>query len=146
MLEDVTLWDLDGTLSLHGEGTTNDRGHFDWDMVIHDEVNEAVKAIFVAFASQGWYRPVFMTGRMERARPDTLRWLYRHITRSNEIELYMREDDDFREDYVLKEELYREHIAPRYNVVIAFDDRQQVVDMYRDKCGLTVAQVAPGRF
>lgn len=41
--------------------------------------------------------------------------------------------------------MYETQIAPYYRVTAVFDDRQQVVDMWRE-IGLTCCQVAPGNF
>jgi hypothetical protein len=58
--------------------------------------------------------------------------------------LRMRKDGDYRADNIVKGEWYdglRDHERP----VLAFDDRQQVVDMWRSK-DVLCAQVAPGDF
>lgn len=57
----------------------------------------------------------------------------------------MRPEGDSRKDSVVKEEMYNEHIKYKYNVKAIYDDRQQVVDMWRD-LGLTVFQVDKGDF
>ena len=60
--------------------------------------------------------------------------------------LFMREKGDFRKDCYVKFELYHEEIAPAYDVKYVFDDRNQVVDMWRNGCKLTCLQVADGNF
>lgn len=60
--------------------------------------------------------------------------------------LFMREKGDFRKDCYVKFELYHEEIAPQYDVKYVFDDRNQVVDMWRNGCKLTCLQVADGNF
>jgi hypothetical protein len=45
----------------------------------------------------------------------------------------------------VKEEIYRQEILGRYNVWMVLDDRDQVVEMWRN-LGLRVLQVAPGAF
>jgi len=60
--------------------------------------------------------------------------------------LFMREKGDFRKDCYVKFELYYEEIAPVYDVKYVFDDRNQVVDMWRNGCKLTCLQVADGNF
>ena len=59
--------------------------------------------------------------------------------------LYMRSDKDFRPDDEVKSQMLDKMIEDGFNPTMAFDDRQRVVDMWRDR-GLTVAQVAPGDF
>lgn len=78
---------------------------------------------------------------------ETSRWL-RHWQVAYD-ELHLRNTKDYRPDHVIKEELYWEHIAPRYDVLYVLDDRNSaqapVVDMWR-KLGLTCLQVAEGNF
>lgn len=86
---------------------------------------------------------ILCTGRSERTRSVTVNWL-----RDNGVEytqLYMRTNDDHRQDSIVKVELLQmireEHGEP----FIWFDDRQQVVDAIREQ-GVRVLQVAPGNF
>jgi len=52
---------------------------------------------------------------------------------------------DFRPDNLIKAELFNEHIKGKYNVRHVYDDRQQVVDMWRS-LGIKVYQVEKGDF
>jgi len=95
--------------------------------------------------------PVFVSGRSEDHRAPTLEWLHslptvgvlgKHLS---EFPLYMRMSKDYRDDRIIKEEIYREKIAPVYNALFVLDDRDRVVAMWRD-LGLTCLQVANGDF
>ena len=57
----------------------------------------------------------------------------------------MRKDYDNRQDAVIKEEIYKLHIQPKFNVLFCVDDRKQVVDMWR-RIGLICLQCAEGEF
>lgn len=58
--------------------------------------------------------------------------------------LFMRAGGDSRLDSVVKQEILDRDIRPRFNVLFAIDDRQQVVDMWRAN-GIEVIQVVdPG--
>jgi hypothetical protein len=57
----------------------------------------------------------------------------------------MRKRNDFRKDFEVKREIYEAQIANRFDVLCVFDDRQQVVDMWRE-VGLVCLQVAAGDF
>ena len=59
--------------------------------------------------------------------------------------LYMRSDSDYRPDHEVKSQMLDKMRKEGFNPTMAFDDRQQVVDMWREK-GLTVAQVDKGDF
>jgi hypothetical protein len=87
---------------------------------------------------------IFVTGRAERTRADTLHWIYDH-TGLKCFDLLMRPDDDYREDWQVKRDTYNRLIAPFYNVRFVLEDRQQCVDMWREK-GLTCLQVAKGDY
>jgi hypothetical protein len=94
------------------------------------------------------YRVVFMSGRPERCRKDTMTWLAKHVFDTQEpidVELHMRADGDFRQDSIVKRELFEKTGIDPASVVLVLDDRQQVVDMWRS-LGLTCWQVAPGDF
>ena len=60
-------------------------------------------------------------------------------------QIYMRSDNDYRPDTVLKRELLDKMRANGYDPKMVFDDRTSVVQMWRD-AGLKAVQVAPGDF
>ena len=59
--------------------------------------------------------------------------------------LHMRRAGDARKDSVVKRELFDAHVRDRYNVRRVYDDRNQVVDMWRS-LGLACLAVAEGNF
>ena len=59
--------------------------------------------------------------------------------------LYMRPSQDYRSDNIVKSEILDQMYQDGYNPVLAVDDRQQVVDMWRSR-GLRCLQVAHGDF
>lgn len=59
--------------------------------------------------------------------------------------LYMRQEGDHRPDEVLKKEILERIIAEGYRPIMAFDDRDKVVKMWREN-GVPCAQVAEGDF
>lgn len=86
---------------------------------------------------------ILCSGRSEVTREATEQWLL-----DNEIfydALYMRKAKDTRADDIVKKEMLDQIIADGYDPVIAFDDRDRVVKMWRDN-GLICCQVAPGKF
>ena len=93
-----------------------------------------------------WHNVVFCTGRNEKYRVVTLKWLQTrvHWDISNE-QLYMRPDNVNRHDYIVKEELLQKIREDGYNPVSVFEDRQQCVDMWR-RNGLVCYQVDEGNF
>jgi hypothetical protein len=152
--------DIDGTTA-HNNGH---RGFYDYDRVGFDEPKEDV-ILMVKAAIQLGCSALFVSGRNDVCREYTAEWIWEHILKSvagcwgiypkllespnNEQEarhkLFMRKDGDMRRDDVVKYEIYRDYIAPEYDVTMAFDDRDQVVAMWR-QIGITCAQVDFGDF
>jgi len=92
---------------------------------------------------------VYVSGRSDECREATRDWLKKHDLPAPARKIYMRKAGDHRQDSQVKAELLDELIAdfpPSHHQIIGvFEDRQQVVDMYRAK-GLRVFQVAEGKF
>lgn len=93
------------------------------------------------------YFIIFMSGRPERTRDATEAWLRQHGFKYSlsPTVLYMRADGDRRDDSIVKFELLQKAKADGWEPVMAFDDRDRVVKMWRDN-GIPCAQVAPGDF
>jgi hypothetical protein len=56
----------------------------------------------------------------------------------------MRKDKDYRQDYIVKQDILDKHID-KSKVWVVLDDRDQVVQMWR-RNGLTCLQVSDGNF
>lgn len=131
------LFDIDGTLA-----EMVARGPFEWDKVGNDNPRHQVVETLQALYGCG-YRVIIMSGRDAVCQRETIDWLDR-----NEIpfdEIFMRPEGDMRKDNIVKQELFDNHVRFNYNVVAVFDDRQQVVDMWR-AMGVDCFQVQPGNF
>jgi predicted kinase len=137
-LPEIVLVDIDGTVALLG-----DRSPYDMRRVGQDEPNPAVITAVRAMHAAG-YGVVFCTGRDTRARAATEAWLARHVAVPY-LALHMREYGDMRQDAIVKRDIYRDEVRDSYRVIGVFDDRMQVVRMWR-ALGLTVFQVAEGDF
>ena len=88
---------------------------------------------------------VFITGRPERIRALTIEWFSKYKLYHDE--LLMRADGDYREDYVVKRELYeayRKEMEEEEPIAI-FEDRDQVVGMWRE-LGLLCFQPKKGDY
>ncbi len=134
------IFDLDGTLALLGE-----RSPYNASRAEEDELSQAVFFVYEAIRRG---KPdtaiILLSGREDRWQAETERWLARHgITYDA---LYLRRTGDRRKDTVVKREIYEAHIAARYDVVVVFEDRDQVVKLWRDDLGLPCFQVAWGNF
>jgi hypothetical protein len=59
--------------------------------------------------------------------------------------LYLRKDGDFRPDDVVKKEIFNKIKEDGFTPQLAFDDRDQVVKMWREM-GIPCYQVREGKF
>jgi hypothetical protein len=142
--EQVVLVDVDGTVALMRHGEPGRRAFYHWDRVGEDDPNQPVIDLVQVLRTAG-YRIVFVSGRDEVCRDETMRWLLDHGAAAPDEELHMRPYRDTRPDTEVKLEIYRREIEPRWDVAWVIDDRDQVVAMWRS-IGLTCLQVAPGDF
>lgn len=140
-LQRAFLCDIDGTVANHEEI----RGHYEYEKVLQDKPISHIINIVESLSYNPWY-PVFVSGRFAECLVDTVSWLHTHMPfLSQGYELYMRTQGDYRPDYVIKSEIFDSHIRHRYCVEFAIDDRNQVVDMWRE-ADIPCLQVAPGDF
>ncbi len=138
-LPKAILVDIDGTIADH-DGV---RSPYDTSKYSLDRVNPVVRVTLRALCNIGYY-PIFCSGRSDDFRAVTAAWLHSH-TGLYDFGLIMRPSGDTRSDDVVKYELFDRYIRANYNVLLVLDDRDRVVDMWRE-IGLTVFQVAPGDF
>jgi predicted kinase len=134
---DAYIFDVDGTLA-----EMTKRGPFEWDRVGEDNLKEDVAAILDALKEQG-NKIIIVSGRDGVSKFDTEAWLDFHDIEYDKI--FMRPDGDKRKDSEIKKEIYETYIKDKYNVLGVFDDRDQVVDLWRS-LGLTCFQVDYGAF
>ena len=136
------IYDLDGTLALMG-----DRKPFDWEKVSEDKVNKSVNHLLYlnAWASERYHgktqadRIIILSGRSDICRKDTEKWIQSKLYGSHDG-LFMRTNNDFRCDTIIKYELFNKYIRDKYNVRFIVDDRPKVCRMWRE-LGLPVLQV-----
>jgi uncharacterized HAD superfamily protein len=139
------IFDIDGTLA-HMKGRIERRGknaapYADWDA--HDDlVDEHVAFMVHTLANE--FKIIICSGRKDSSREVTETWLKKNGIAHDEV--FMRKADDNRKDSIVKREIYNRFIAPNYDVWCVYDDRDQVVDMWRNDLGLKCFQVAEGNF
>ncbi len=147
----LIICDIDGTIA-----NIEHRLHYikgpkkDWDsftkMCVFDEPYEDVIEILDSLI-HGWTWDVccsverefyFFSGRSEVAREATEEWLKKHIPVIREHdnknwELHMRKEGDFRNDVEVKREMIHSLNIKPDDVLCILDDRQGVVDMWREE-------------
>jgi hypothetical protein len=90
------------------------------------------------------YDIIFVTGRSERSRKDTVEWLDENDLHNSLSKVYMRPDGDYRSDDIVKCEIL-DQIIKEYGFKpdIWFDDRPRVVRAIRAR-GVFVVDVYQG--
>lgn len=134
-LDEAIVVDIDGTLA-HIDGD-NPRNPYDASRAMEDALDDAV-SIVTSLVYQHGYRVIILTGRHSGHLQVTKDWLAANGVDYDEI--HCRSEGDDRADYVVKEELFNNHIRGKYNVKFVIDDRPQVCRMWRS-LGLKVLQV-----
>jgi hypothetical protein len=125
VLPQAVIFDIDGTLA-----HMKNRGAFEWKKVDRDDVNILV-AEQVAFHRSKGRKILLVSGRDAICREETIEWMNFY-----EIEfdmLFMRPENDYRKDTVIKREIYQNEIEGKYNVLAVYDDRLQVLDMWYEQ-------------
>lgn len=115
------ICDIDGTIS-----EKTDRDIYDYTRVKEDRAIEPV--LWLVKAMRGQIRVIFTTGRTEDSRGVTMEWLDEHGI--GFYDLYMRPNGDTRCDAEVKQEIFEQKVKPKYDVVLALEDRKRVKQMW----------------
>lgn len=137
----LAVFDVDGVLAdVRHRLRHVERRPKDWDAFFGAAVDDPPLAEGVALAQESARdcEVVYVTGRPERCRADTLAWFDRHGLPSGELR--MRRERDRRPARVAKPELLRELARGRVVAVVVDDDRQ-VCDAY-EKAGWRVLRAS----
>ena len=153
----TVIFDLDGTLALIDKRraiSTKDNGKMDWDVFFNpdnislDVPNTPVIKMAQMLDSQG-FNIVIFSGRSKSTYRTTRQWLIQNDVPFDTLQMRPNDRDSggqfhFMKDSDLKQ-IWLDSVVNKDDVFAVFDDRQQVVDMWRDN-GLTCFQVADGDF
>ena len=149
-MDKKVIFDLDGTLALidkRRDLATKDNGKMDWDVFFDpdnidlDLPNQTVIDMANLLHSQCYLIYIF-SGRSDKTEDATKDWLDKHNVSYDLLQmrpqgLLYKPDNDLKQDWL--------NVIKKDRVAMVFDDRNQVVDMWR-KNGLTTFQVADGDF
>ena len=113
--------DIDGTIAkMNGRGPYEEQKVYE-DLPRYDVINAA--------CSLG-YATILVSGRTDSCRSETERWL-KDKTPIKYASLFMCKTGDSRDDTIVKEEIFRNHIEPFFDVKAIFDDRPKVIRMWQ---------------
>jgi hypothetical protein len=156
----IVIFDLDGTLANTDArmrlATANKTREADYDKidwsVLHDPENikldlpnVPVVAMCTLLYDSGASIYIF-SGRSDRTKLATKLWLEQHDIKYHKLVMRPSSKKEmYISDQVLKKNMLDDHCADLSQVLGVFDDRQKVVDMWREN-GLTCFQVDYGDF
>ena len=146
----VVIFDLDGTLALidNRRDISMVDGKRDWDIFFDpknidmDLPNQTVIDMARILDSTDKYQIFILSGRSDRTKDATIDWLGRYGVPYDDL-IMRPKQHHYMPDNDLKQ-MWLNDIGVN-NVAMVFDDRQQVVDMWRSN-GITTFQVADGDF
>ena len=156
---DGTIMNVEDRLALAIKNKRPEDKRMNWDIFLDPKVMEAedrpnwdVVFLIKKLMSTG-STILFTSARNERHRDVTMRQLAQGCNINMRISpytnkgnrLYLRDDDDFRPDDITKKEIFERVLTDGFRPQLAFDDRDQVVNMWRDM-GLPCFQVRGGKF
>jgi len=145
MKESCIIIDLDGTLAdiRHRRDQltkNNDWKKFNSEMHL-DGLNSWCKEIIEKFKKS--HKVLIVTGRSQDFSDSTEKWLLKHDVFFSKI--FYRESEDYRDDTIIKKEIYENKIKPNFLPLFVVDDRLKVVRMWRE-LGLVCLQCDVGDF
>lgn len=149
----AVIFDIDGTLS-----DVEHRKHYlpNWDKFFAEMHNDplnypigwlADKLIHASLFQDADnndpdFKVIVVTARPEQYREVTEKWFEKNLRWYAYIDaIYMRENNDFRNDFIVKAEILEKIIDDGYEPFLVIDDRPEVVDMWRS-FGITTLQCA----
>ncbi len=144
---EAIIVDLDGTLTNCDHRVhLVEKEHQEWKAFYNamgeDALNAWCKRIIDTFSKED-VSIILITGRPSNYRDLTMDWLSRHNIKY--CNLYMRDQDDYRSDAIIKREFYERKVKDEYETLFVLDDRKSVVEMWRE-LGLTCLQPQWGEF
>ena len=152
VMKNTIIFDLDGTIALvdkRREVSKLPDGKMNWDEWFNpsniklDEPNIPVIKMAQLFAEDG-FNIVILSGRSDKTILTTKSWLIRNRVPFHKLVMRPHKTMNFVPDDILKKDMLDKHTDIN-DIFMVVDDRQKVVDMWRD-LGLNTFQVAPGDF
>ena len=131
------IFDIDGTLAEMDGRSPHDESKVSEDKPVWPVIHT------LQMLRDSGDKIVILSGRSDSCREDTEEWLSQYVGEYDA--LHQRNSGDYRKDWIVKRQMFNKYVAPFYHVQGVFDDRDQVVHMWRGM-GIPVFQVNYGNF
>lgn len=143
------IWDIDGTIA---DGTKFEKyiknDPKDWDRwienLIHHDLHEDMVELYHMYHRAG-HKNYVCTARRENCRLQTEAWFEKHGLHMAHNGIYMRQMNDYRPDFEVKEEMLLNFKANGIIIHKAYEDRISVVEMFR-RNGVRCLHVSDGYY
>ena len=139
--KNIVICDIDGTVANNDHRQHLLKNFKDWDKFfsqlhldkpIYEIINKVIEL------NKKGKKIIFITGRPEKYREQTLKWLENFFNFN--FDLIMRSDDDLRSKVLIKEELFKLHFQQN-EVFIVFENDQDLLNLWK-KLDLNVFEVS----
>lgn len=146
----IVIFDIDGTLADHSRRLCHINGVTkDWAAYYAGCENDPViEQIAELLDLTNCYDHLFITGRTEEHRQQTVNWLVQNLDYSPTLAdkmLLMRPNGDYRKAHELKWELFCKAGYTPKDVLFAVEDSARIASMWREH-GIVCLQVADGDY
>src|ERR1041385_7021259 len=134
-MEKAIICDLDNTLFDYGN-----RDPYDCTNCEQDKIIEHTLLILLGLHRLTNCKVLFITGRLEKYRKQTMKRLYQTIPIAVGWNLYMRAEDDHKPNSEIKKSIYLNKIKGRFEIFFALEDNTKSVNMFRNELNIPCVQ------
>ena len=136
----IVICDIDGTVANNDHRQHLLKGFKTWDLFFNalDKDTPILEVIeYVLKLHSNGKKIVFITGRPERFRKPTLRWLSRYF--DFELNVFMRGNDDIRHKKLVKKDIFTENFNSE-QIYIAIENDFELIGLWKS-LGLQVKEI-----
>ena len=136
----IVICDIDGTVANNDHRQHLLKGFKTWDLFFNalDKDTPILEVIeYVLKLYSNGKKIVFITGRPERFRKPTLRWLSRYF--DFELNVFMRENNDIRHKKLVKKDIFTNNFNSE-QIYIAIENDLELIDLWKS-LGLQVKEI-----
>jgi hypothetical protein len=141
-LPTCVIVDIDGTVA-----DMAGRKPFDWAKCVNDQPIKHIVKLVKMYYKTG-HKIIFISGRDGSIIDQTRKWIENHIGKdiAADCDIHLKTTGSYEPDTFYKYNVYQKHIEGVYNVELVLEDRDRVVDLWRNKANVPCLQVDYGNF